>query len=95
MGTKELREAYGGNPKMAMNRAIRAMPGGTEALSSLERWHGICRSRGWDDVNGHTPYHVQAYEDILAIVDAMEDAVRVKYTMAPRVEREDLRRGQT
>lgn len=94
MPTKRLRDEYGGNPRSAMNRAIRAeCAGGEAALDALEYWHGVCIERGFGAGGDQPdPYHVQAYARTMEIVDAMEDDVRQRWGMRPRQPREDLRR---
>jgi len=69
---------------------------GDAALDHLNAWHKVCQRMGWGDPathgTGREPLHVTAYRHLLEVVDAMEDAIRERYQMPEREEREGLRR---
>ena len=91
---KTIRQHYGGKTSEAINRAIRAeCPGGAQALELLTALKSMCDRYGWEGDGGGTTPIAAAYERALEVVDAMEDAVRRRWGVGPRPERDDLRRG--
>ena len=85
MPAKELKDKYGGNSRMAMNRAIRSeCPGGNEVLDALELFHKIVLRHGEYEPDGRTPTVAQvAHDRLSAIADAMENEMRKRYGMTP------------
>jgi hypothetical protein len=77
MGTKELRDKYGGNSVQAINRAIREeLLGGTEVLEALDRVHKMA-------VATHHPLADEALELLRSASDAMRAEIRRRYDMPP------------
>jgi hypothetical protein len=94
MSLKELKARYGGTKmREAVNRAIRAScPGGAECLDALELCKQMLDRNGWREPDGQfTPLAV-AYDRLLWIAGAMEDEIRSRYDLPPRVESDQLRR---
>lgn len=94
MPKKELCDKY--DQKLlarAINKAIRAeIAGGDEALDALELAHGFMRRAGVRNAANSDLPQARVYMSILAIVDAMEDEVRLRYGVPVSRDRDDDRR---
>jgi hypothetical protein len=83
----ELKKKFGRNAKSMMNRAIRAeCHGGGEALEALTLARNLTHHRGGVEAD---TMEAELYLAVLEIVDAMEDAIREKYSLQPRPSRDD------
>lgn len=96
MSLLDLKNAYGlsrgKKGREAINYAIRAeIPGGDKVLDRLQDWRHICHRLGWEGPDGE-PIQVTAFRHLLEVADAMEDAIRERYDIPARTQREDLRR---
>lgn len=73
MGTKELREKYGGSGAQALSRAVRAeIPGGNEVLDGLDRLNQIVR-------NTSSPEAGEALNILRCVADAMRAEILRRY----------------
>lgn len=85
MPLKELRSAYGktgGDPRQAINRAIRAeLTGGAGILDLLPIVRHMAQVEGWKDAKGEPSPAAMIYERVAAIADELETEIRRRYEM--------------
>lgn len=79
MTVRDLKAKYGGNTKMAINRAVRTeIPGGDRVLDELEYWSGQVNQ------HGETGHAYTAYIAFVEIAEEMRDEIARRYGMQPK-----------
>lgn len=79
MTARDLKARYGGNTKMAINRAVRAeIPGGARVLDELEYWSSQV------NLHSETGHAETAFLAFSEIANEMKNEIARRYGMQPK-----------